>query len=309
MLVDAAMRGQHEFVQRQRRLFGCAGRARRRKRRQWPQGIRQFLARAADARSSGSSGSCPACPFASAGCHRHSASGSVAGRARESDDFTLKRNRAERVQIVNGVRRLGRLQVRARRPAGRLAQRLRVARHVFEIDAGERDAEFVLGAGHGRKHDLVQKIGTGMRLVVVLDRSGGAQNIVGGDAPAVAGEFVAAARAANAFQDSAAHQRLQHGFKMPRRQAMARGESLCGDRLSMRLHRHVDDCGDGKNSFAGKQRHEGEKRRVRGIGSTSAVIYYNTCAVQLNFVLVALVDNIRRHSRRAKAARFALCRV
>ena len=63
----------------------------------------------ADAHSPGSSGSCPACPFASAGC-RSLASPLPSpvcwrrkgrGRARESHDFTLKRNRAERVQIVN----------------------------------------------------------------------------------------------------------------------------------------------------------------------------------------------------------------
>ena len=74
--------------------------------------------------------------------------------------------------------------------------------------------------------------------------------------PAVAGELVTAARAADAFEDSVTDQRLQHGFEMPRRQAMPRGKGLCGNRLPERLHRHVDDRGNGKDSFARQQRHE-----------------------------------------------------
>jgi len=81
----------------------------------------------------------------------------------------------------------------------RFAQSLGLARHVSKIDAGKRDAEFVLGAGHGREHDPVQKLGTGVRLTVLIDRSGCAQNIVGRYAPAIPGKLVTAARPANAL--------------------------------------------------------------------------------------------------------------
>jgi hypothetical protein len=142
-----------------------------------------------------------------------------------------------------------------RASAGSLAQGLRIARHVFEIDAGERDAELMLGIGHRRQHDLVQEVGTGVRLIGFIDRTGGAQNIVGGHAPAVAGEFVAAARTADAAQNAATDQSLQNRFEMPRRQAMARGECFCGDWLSTLLHRDINDRGNSENSFARKQWH------------------------------------------------------
>ncbi len=51
---------------------------------------------------------------------------------------------------------------------------------------------------------------------------------------------------------------------MPRRQAVARGKRFRGNRLPMRLHRDIDHRGDGKNSFARKQRHEEDKRRCEG---------------------------------------------
>ena len=90
------------------------------------------------------------------------------------------------------------------------------------------------GIGHGWQHDLEQKIGAGIGQLVVFDGSGGAQNVIGGNASAVAGKFVAAARSANAAQDSAADKCLQNGFQMPRRQAVTRGKGLCGNRLPMR---------------------------------------------------------------------------
>ena len=132
----------------------------------------------------------------------------------------------------------------------------------------------VLGTGHGRQHDLVQEVGTGVRSIGFIDRSGGAQNIVGGHAPAVAREFVAAARAADAAKNAAADQRLQNRFKMPRRQAMARGKSFCGDRLPMLLHRDIDDRGNSENSFAGKQRHRKLETSRQAIDSPAVVIYY-----------------------------------
>ena len=64
------------------------------------------------------------------------------------------------------------------------------------------------------------------RLVGVLDGAGGAQDVVGGDAPALARELVAAARPADAFEDAVAHQRLQHRLEMARRQAWRAASAL-----------------------------------------------------------------------------------
>jgi len=206
---------------------------------------------------------------------------------------------------VNGVARRMRLSARAA-STGRPAHGLRVTRHVFQIDAGERDAEFLFGAGERRKHDLVQQIGAGMRFVVVLDRPRRTQDIVGGDTTPVAGELVATVRTADAFEDAAANQRLQHGFKMPRRQAMPRGQRFCGDWMPGSLHRHVDDCSYGKDSFARKQRHGAGKTSLERNCLTAAIITYNYWAVQLNFALVTLVDNIRHNSGGTKACTFTL---
>ena len=59
---------------------------------------------------------------------------------------------------------------------------------------------------------------------VLLDRSGRAQNIVGRHAPPFPRKFVAATRAADAFEYAVAHQCLQNRFEMARRQAVARRE-------------------------------------------------------------------------------------
>ena len=45
--------------------------------------------------------------------------------------------------------------------------------------------------------------------VLAVGRHGGAHDVAGGDAPALAGQLVAAARAAHAFQDAVPHERLQ----------------------------------------------------------------------------------------------------
>ena len=48
----------------------------------------------------------------------------------------------------------------------------------------------------------------------ILDGAGGAQDFVGGDAPALARQLIAAMGPADALQDAHPHQRLQHGFEM-----------------------------------------------------------------------------------------------
>jgi hypothetical protein len=73
---------------------------------------------------------------------------------------------------------------------------------------------------------------------------------------ALTGKLVTAAWAGNAFEDSVADQRLQHGLKVSRRQAMTRCEGLGGNRSPRRLQCHVDNRGNCKKSFAREQSHE-----------------------------------------------------
>ena len=113
-----------------------------------------------------------------------------------------------------------------------------------------------------------------MRRLLVIDSSRGTQYVVGGDVAAIARKFVAAARTADAFKDSAANQRLQHRLEMARRQAMARSKALCRNRLTMRLHCNINHSGDSENSFAGKQRHA-EEKRLRGKLFDVEVISYD----------------------------------
>ena len=89
-----------------------------------------------------------------------------------------------------------------------------------------------------------------MRLDVVLDCSGSAQNLVGCHPPALASELVAAMWATNAFQNPATHQRLQNRFKMPRRQAVMRGERFCRNRLAMVLQCDINHRGDCEGCFS-----------------------------------------------------------
>ena len=93
-------------------------------------------------------------------------------------------------------------------------------------------------------------------LVGVLGGAGGAQDVLGADAPVLAREFVAAVRPAHAAQDAVAHQRLQNRFEMARRQLMARRQRLGRDRPAAGVDRHIDHGGNGKNALAGHQRHD-----------------------------------------------------
>ena len=225
VLVDAAMRGQDEFLQRQRRLLG-RGSGAWRNGADAPQGIRRFLAGAADAHSSGSSGSCPACPFASAGC-RHLASPRAfrrRGEAGESPRIGRLYSQAESRRKSPDRERgsAGRQGRAAPRPGLFRACASRAMSSTLMRESATPNSDF--GVGHGGQDDLEQKIGAGIGQLVIFDGSGGAQNVIGGNASAVAGELVAAARSANAAQDPAADERLQNGFKVPWRQAVTRGK-------------------------------------------------------------------------------------
>src|SRR4029077_18662031 len=77
-------------------------------------------------------------------------------------------------------------------------------------------------------------------------------------------QLVAAARAAEASQNSFALQTLEHGFQVSRRQSMARGERFGRNRTSGRLHSHIDDRCNREECFAWEQWHVLEKSRCGG---------------------------------------------
>lgn len=186
--------------------------------------------------------------------------------ARESLNFTLKGNRAERVQIMNVMMEAGRSTSR-RRFAARLGQSFCVSRHVFHIDAAECDAEFMLRTGQDGKYDSVQDIGACFCLLfAIVGSSGGAQNIIGRHQPTLAGEFVSAAGTANAFQYAVADERLKHRLEMTRRQTMARREGFCGNGASVGTQRYIDNRSNCENSFAGEERHVRGKQWLENHG-------------------------------------------
>ena len=128
--------------------------------RRLPLRIGQFSG-VAPAGSTSSSGSCPACPFASAGLNRHAAGRSRRERARESCKFTLKGNRAERVQIVNAASEpliTSAPRLYNARPGLLLAEPVGVAGEIFDVNARECHAEFAFGSGHCRQHDFCHKL-------------------------------------------------------------------------------------------------------------------------------------------------------
>src|ERR1700692_3880618 len=133
-------------------------------------------------------------------------------------------------------------------------------------------------------------------MVGFVDRSRGAQDIVGGHAARYPRTLVAAARAADAFEDSFADQALQHGLQVSRRQVMARRERFCRDWTSWSLHRHIDDGCNCEESFAWEQRHVWEKRRWRGIGREAVTCYIRNEFLAKSGNLAAGLSSLRFQS-------------
>jgi len=78
-----------------------------------------------------------------------------------------------------------------------------------------------------------------------------------GNAPALACELVAAARTADAVEDSFVHQCLQHGLEMARREIVPRRELARRHRPFARIERDINDRSDGEQTLVGEKRHGG----------------------------------------------------
>ena len=156
-----------------------------------------------------------------------------------------------------------------------VAQRLGLAHQFIEADFVQRRGERALCLADRRHHHVVQQGGAGGRIAGVLDGAGGAKDVVGGDAAPLAGEFVAAARPADALQDADPDQGLQHRLQMAGWQGMAGGQCLRGYRMAPAMKGDVDDCSNREKSLAGEQRHAG----------TAFVIPYNGMILRPAFPL------------------------
>ena len=155
---------------------------------------------------------------------------------RESFDFTPKRNRAERVQTVNGACQ------------SRLFQCFGALDHVIDVYSAERDRNCPLGLGKRRPdHVMDQRRARWWRLADVVGSHGYAQNIVGRNAVALACERVDAVCSTDTFKNAIPYERLaaDGGWLMlwPIRAA---GTGIdCG----------INYSGNGKHALSGHQRH------------------------------------------------------
>ena len=85
--------------------------------------------------------------------------------------------------------------------AGRFAQTFGVVREVLDVDARQRTGEGVLGLAERRNHHLVEQDRfDDIYAVDLVGRAGGAQDVVGGNSPTLAGELIATARPADALR-------------------------------------------------------------------------------------------------------------
>ena len=92
-----------------------------------------------------------------------------------------------------------------------LLHRFRAARQIFDVDAPERGRKGLLGLRQCRHDHLAeQRRPRSSGSPHLLDRTGGAQDIVGGECDLLARELIAAARPAHALEDAVPHERLQH---------------------------------------------------------------------------------------------------
>ena len=103
------------------------------------------------------------------------ASGSIAGKSANRRLYSQAESRRKSPDRERATERYFALSDHCRRPS----QAFGMARHVVQIDAAERLSEFLLGSGQSRKHDFDDTTPSSAPRRLAVDRSGGAQNVVG----------------------------------------------------------------------------------------------------------------------------------
>jgi dUTP pyrophosphatase len=158
----------------------------------------------------------------------------------------------------------------------RVAQRFGLAHQFVEADSRKRCRKRTFGLADRRDHHFAQEVGAGVcRRVAVLDGARRPQNIVGGDAPSLARQFIAAARPTDALENADPHQRLQHRLEMPRRKVVPRRQHLGRNGPPALVQRDVDDGSNRQETLAGEQCH----------AEPAAIIPYNGMILRTPFPL------------------------
>lgn len=132
--------------------------------------------------------------------------------------------------------------------------RLGLGAEILDAEIVEHRKKRVGGARHGGLHDFGDKTGV-LRPRLVRAACDGPNDVAGRDASALARKLISPAWAAHAFQHAGANKILQHRLKMTRRQIVARGQRFGRDGGGPRMHRDVDDGGDGEKTAARKKIH------------------------------------------------------
>lgn len=165
-----------------------------------------------------------------------------------------------------------------------LFPRQRLLCHVFDADAGKRCRKHALGFLQGRADDGTdQAWAAGRRTFDLLRGTGGAQDIFRANGALRARQLVAAARAADAFEDARMHQCLQNRFEMAWWQLMTGGKGLGRYRSPFSMDRNVKNSGDSENTLTGYQRHLRHRSRLQQLALV--VVIYRSRAVQMNLKL------------------------
>src|SRR6202789_578579 len=138
---------------------------------------------------------------------------------------------------------------------------------VFDRNRVEPRHHFVLQGLDQRRDDAGTELGArlGTLVFLVVDGFRHAHHIADRNAPALAREAVAAARAAHALEHAGAHQLLHHLLEIALRHALARGDLLGLHGLGTRVERDVDHRLERQQGFAGKLQHGSRTFEIKGI--------------------------------------------
>jgi hypothetical protein len=110
------------------------------------------------------------------------------------------------------------------------------------------DSSFGLGQ-HRPNHVIDEGRTRRQRIIGVLGRNGGAQDVIGRDAAALSAEFVTAMLPTDTFKDAVTDQRLQDRLEVPGRQPITGCQGLRRHRACPRVNGDVNDRSDGEQAL------------------------------------------------------------
>lgn len=127
--------------------------------------------------------------------------------------------------------------------------------HVINADAAQRHGDSSFGLGQHRPNHVIDEGRTRrQRIIGVLGRNGGAQDVIGRDAAALPAEFVTAMRPTDTFKDASRTSACRTGSRS-RGGLMTGCQGLRRHRACPRVNGDVNDRSDGEQALARHQRH------------------------------------------------------